>query len=62
MNGDHTSFQTADMVEVSWALVQPVLNNWAHSIPTDFPNYETGTWGPKAADELLQRDGHKWFS
>jgi glucose-6-phosphate 1-dehydrogenase len=61
MNGDHTSFQTADMVEVSWALVQPVLNNWANSIPTDFPNYETGTWGPKAADELLQRDGHKWF-
>ncbi|MDQ3129975.1 MAG: hypothetical protein M3Q99_04345 [Acidobacteriota bacterium] len=26
----------------------------------DFPNYESGTWGPKDADLLLQQDGRKW--
>ncbi len=62
MNGDHTSFQTADMVETSWALVQPILDNWANSTSIDFPNYAAGTQGPKAADELLERDGRKWFS
>ena len=25
-----------------------------------FPNYEAGTWGPAAADELIQRDGRSW--
>ena len=25
-----------------------------------FPNYEAGTWGPVAADELLRRDGRSW--
>ena len=26
----------------------------------DFPNYEAGSWGPSAADELLERDGRRW--
>ena len=33
----------------------PVLMAWAKSNPRDFPNYTTGSWGPKAADELLAR-------
>lgn len=61
MNGDHTPFQTAKMVETSWALVQPILDTWANTAPTDFPNYKAGTWGPNAADELLQRDGREWL-
>ncbi len=61
MNGDHTSFQTAEMVEASWALVQPILDNWAGPTPADLYNYEAGTWGPKAADELLAKDGREWF-
>ena len=28
--------------------------------PADFPNYESGTWGPKSADELVTRDGRTW--
>jgi glucose-6-phosphate 1-dehydrogenase len=26
----------------------------------EFPNYAGGTWGPKAADEMLARRGHTW--
>ena len=62
MNGDHTSFETADMVEVSWALVQPILDNWASSSPAPLHIYEAGSWGPSAAEELLKRDGRAWLS
>jgi glucose-6-phosphate 1-dehydrogenase len=40
--------------------VTPIIDTWADSDPPDFPNYEAGTWGPKAADELLARDGRRW--
>jgi glucose-6-phosphate 1-dehydrogenase len=61
MLGDATLFQRADMVEAGWAIVQPILDAWAAEHPTDFPNYEAGTRGPAAADELLVRDGRQWF-
>ena len=28
--------------------------------PRNFPNYASGTWGPKEADDLLERDGRRW--
>jgi glucose-6-phosphate 1-dehydrogenase len=59
MLGDETLFARGDMVEIGWQLVQPILNAWGSHRP-EFPNYEAGTWGPAAADELLARDGHQW--
>ena len=61
MNGDHLLFNHAEMVETAWALVQPILDVWGALTPRDFPNYAAGTWGPKEADELLQKDGRKWL-
>ena len=55
MIGDPTLFMRADMVEHGWRIVQPVLDTWAAK-KADFPNYEFGSDGPKAADELLKRD------
>ncbi|MGA9796935.1 MAG: glucose-6-phosphate dehydrogenase [Rhizomicrobium sp.] len=59
-NGDATLFQRADQVEAAWCVVQPVLDAWAKQKPADFPNYKAGSQGPKAADDLLARDGHAW--
>jgi glucose-6-phosphate 1-dehydrogenase len=61
MNGDHLLFKKADIVELGWAIVQPVLDVWGALPPRDFPNYAAGTCGPAAADELLQRDGRIWL-
>lgn len=61
MNGDHILFKRAASVESSWAVVQPILDVWSTLKPRDFPNYESGSWGPNAADELLKRDGRKWI-
>ncbi|HEY2068829.1 MAG TPA: glucose-6-phosphate dehydrogenase [Rhizomicrobium sp.] len=58
--GDGTLFQRADQVEASWAVVDPLLKAWHSTKPSDFPNYEAGSAGPKAADELLARDGRAW--
>ena len=60
MIGDPTLFQRADMVEAGWRVVQPVLDIWNAVPPRDFPNYASGSWGPKAADDLLAREGREW--
>ena len=60
MCGDATLFQRADMVEAGWSVITPVLDVWKALPPRSFPNYASGSWGPKEADELLQRDGRQW--
>lgn len=60
MIGDATLFQRADMVEAGWCVVSPVLDVWKALPPRSFPNYAAGSWGPKDADELLERDGRHW--
>jgi glucose-6-phosphate 1-dehydrogenase len=62
MTGDATLFQRADMVEAGWSLIQPLLDVWKALPPRTFPNYAAGTWGPKEADELLERDGRQWVN
>jgi glucose-6-phosphate 1-dehydrogenase len=59
LRGDATLFTRADEIEEQWRIVDSVRARWASQIP-DFPNYEAGTWGPEAADELLHRDGRSW--
>ena len=60
MIGDQTLFQRADMVEAGWSVVSPILDIWKALPPRNFPNYPSGTWGPKEADELLERDDRRW--
>jgi glucose-6-phosphate 1-dehydrogenase len=48
------------MVEAGWCVVSPVLDLWRALPPRNFPNYPSGSWGPKDADELLERDGRQW--
>jgi glucose-6-phosphate 1-dehydrogenase len=61
LQGDPTLFNRNDAVELSWQILQPVLENWQASRATvSFPNYTAGAWGPSGADELLARDGRVW--
>jgi len=59
IRGDATLFDRADGVEAAWALMDPILNAWRGPSPS-FPNYASGSWGPREADELLERDGRHW--
>jgi glucose-6-phosphate 1-dehydrogenase len=57
--GDPTLYTRQDMVEASWSVVEPIMQAWSR-VKHDFPNYPAGTWGPKAADDMLARHGHEW--
>jgi glucose-6-phosphate 1-dehydrogenase len=57
--GDATLFTRADEVDRQWALVDSIVAGWKRD-RTSFPNYDAGTWGPAAADQLLRRDGREW--
>ena len=61
MNGDHLLFKRAETVELGWAIVDPILKAWKASSKTGFPNYDSGSWGPKAALQLIKKDGREWY-
>jgi len=58
--GDSTLFAREDEVINSWRILTPLLDFWQENKEREFPNYAAGSFGPKGADELLQRDGKKW--
>jgi glucose-6-phosphate 1-dehydrogenase len=60
LKGDLTLFARQDGIEAMWAIVDPIINRWESIPPTDFPNYDAGTWGPKEAEALLAREGRAW--
>jgi glucose-6-phosphate 1-dehydrogenase len=60
MQNDATEFMRSDQVEAAWKILMPVLDFWADNKQEEIPYYPAGTWGPKAADELVARQGHSW--
>ena len=52
MHGDATLFARQDAVELAWAIVDPILGD-----VTPVHEYEPGTWGPTAADDIAAAVG-----
>jgi glucose-6-phosphate 1-dehydrogenase len=57
--GDATLFIRADEVARSWKIVDPLLQYWAQD-KRPIPLYQAATWGPREAEELIERDGRRW--
>ncbi len=57
--GDQTLF--LGQVEESWKIIDPIEQVWASGKPK-LHSYKIGAWGPKAADDLLARDGRQWLT
>ena len=56
--GEPSLFPVNEEVELSWEILDPVLDHWAtHGKPDP---YESGTWGPDSAYEMLRRTGREW--
>lgn len=62
MIGDATLFMRADQVEAAWHVLDPILKNWENNAPENLPNYRAGTWGPKSAEDLIEKDGREWVT
>ncbi|HEV2246997.1 MAG TPA: glucose-6-phosphate dehydrogenase [Terriglobia bacterium] len=60
MLGDQTLFNREDAVELAWQLLTPLLERWQEDGEKSLQTYEAGSWGPEAADRLLDRDGRRW--
>jgi glucose-6-phosphate 1-dehydrogenase len=60
MRGDPTLFWRRDEVEHAWAFVTPILERVEQDLAFPVSEYEPGSQGPAAGDELLARDGRSW--
>ena len=60
MLGDSTLFTRIDETELAWQFVDAIERGWARLPTKTIPQYEPGTWGPKEADALIERDGRTW--
>jgi glucose-6-phosphate 1-dehydrogenase len=56
--GEPPLFPQHEEVELSWQILDPVLEHWASKGKPDA--YPAGTWGPESADKMLARDGRVW--
>jgi glucose-6-phosphate 1-dehydrogenase len=60
LRGDSTLFMRSDELEAAWEFATPILEAWSAAPPSDFPNYAAGTWGPRAANELIKGCHGTW--
>ena len=60
--GEPSLFPVNAEVELSWEILDPVLEHWAESDKASAgPDpYDSGSWGPESAFEMLQRSGREW--
>lgn len=57
--GDPTLFIRSDEVDQAWQIVDPILDEW-QSPAVPLAGYAAGTWGPRQAEQLIERDGRQW--
>ena len=56
--GDPPLFPRHEEVELSWQILDPILESWAKKGKPEA--YPSGTWGPESADKMMARDGRVW--
>jgi glucose-6-phosphate 1-dehydrogenase len=61
MSGDATLFARRDEVEYAWRYIDRIEQAWHQSAsPPPMHEYPAGSWGPAAADAMLEEDGRDW--
>lgn len=64
MLGDQMLFIRDDVMVESWKIFTPILKKWEsesnEKTKSALHIYEAGTWGPKASELLLEKDGRHW--
>lgn len=60
IKGDASLFTRSDAIELSWELIDPILEGWETNYAPPLSFYESGTWGPAEANHLIAHDGFHW--
>ncbi|MFM9376088.1 glucose-6-phosphate dehydrogenase [Gordonia sp. VNK21] len=58
MLGEPSLFPGTEEVELSWQILDPVLQAWEQEGAPE--TYEAGTWGPESAEKMMTRTGRAW--
>lgn len=59
LHGRRVLFNRSDELEASWEFISSIQQGWkAHQ--TQIHPYPAGSWGPKAAENLIKQDGREW--
>lgn len=60
--GDQMLFNRSDELSSSWEFITRILKGWEKEKSSGkILNYTPGTWGPKEANDLIEKDGRKWL-
>lgn len=58
--GDQSLFLSQEIIEESWKIIDPIEKVWQSGKPK-LAIYKPGSWGPKEANDLIEKDGRKWL-
>ena len=58
--GDQMLFNRSDELAYSWEFITKILDDWKNQ-ESKLKIYQEQTWGPKEANELIEKDGRKWL-
>lgn len=61
MLGDQSLFMSEELIEEAWKIIDPIEEAWAKNL-VPLSTYKPGGWGPKEADQLIEKDGRKWLA
>jgi glucose-6-phosphate 1-dehydrogenase len=60
LRGDASLFARSDEIEHAWRITDGIRSGWESEYAPPLQVYTRGSWGPSAADTLINRDGRRW--
>ncbi len=61
LQGDASLFARGDEIELAWGLIDPIVEGWQGEQAPPLAPYRAGSWGPAAAQELVQQEVRNWI-
>ena len=61
MQGDQRLFMSKEEIEAAWKFTDSIVSNWDNK-NAPIQTYASGSAGPKQAEAMIARDGHKWWT
>ncbi|TWU11707.1 Glucose-6-phosphate 1-dehydrogenase [Symmachiella macrocystis] len=61
LNGDASLFARSDEVELSWDIIDPVIEAWKNQAEPNLDIYPPALWGPEESMQWMADQGREWF-
>ncbi len=61
LQGDASLFARSDEIEMSWRIIDKILEGWHRADAAPLATYAPGSWGPTEAEDLLGGAPRSWY-